>query len=131
MPEEGPLGVAVHAPAPALAGPELLVLVPAVLDEFQVLAIGDHVFGRLELWYVDGACAILVVEPVGRVVQGLAQGDIPRSHLQHLVLREEGVVLHGIRPLPVLRRLHKMQWHLADEHRGGLDVNALVLEAHH
>ena len=42
-PEGRPLYVAEHAPSPALGGPVLLVMVAAVLDKLEELAVGDLV----------------------------------------------------------------------------------------
>ncbi len=126
-PEAGRLGPGVFAPAPALLGPPAGLTVAAGVHELAVLAVAHQVLRRREGRDVGLEVAVLVVPAVEGVVAVLAQDDACRRARRAARWRALAAVgADG----PVLVLAHQVEGQLADEHRAGLQVDALVLDAH-
>ena len=116
------------APAPALVVPEGIVRVAAGGDELQKLAIAHQQAAGLKGRHIGRVLTVFVVPAVAFAIEGFAQGDAAGGHVHQRVARRLARVrAHG----PVGLWPHAVQPLLADQHRGGLQVDALVLHAHH
>ena len=116
-------------PGRALFLPQRVVGVATRLDESQKLLIGDEVATGLERCHRGTVPAKLVVPAVNpRIVELAPQAHVCRRNGDQRIRRR-----HARRPTgrPRRMRLHVAQLMLADEHRRGLQVDALVLDAHH
>ena len=119
------LGVAL--PAQPLLVPQAVVGVAACLDEFEELAVADQVAGGLESRNVARVFAVFVVPAVNRVVEATTESHAAGRNVDQRILRRRSRL---VARCPGRMRLRVLQRMLAHQHRRGLEVNALVLDAH-
>ncbi|MNO95872.1 hypothetical protein D3C76_875260 [compost metagenome] len=128
-PEAGHARPGILAPAPALVVPPGPGLVAARLHEGEVLGVAHQHAAGLEGGQLYVALAIFVVPAVGGVL--FAEPYPAARHRQqavggHLVTAMACFGTGG----PIRLWLHPGQGQLADQHAGGLQVDALVLYPH-
>mmetsp|Transcript_16819 Transcript_16819/g.40559 ORF Transcript_16819/g.40559 Transcript_16819/m.40559 type:complete len:746 (+) Transcript_16819:1170-3407(+) len=138
-PEPGHLGLALRGPLPSLLVPILLILIPTGTHELQELGVAHQVLRRFE-----GLDRDLRDRVRKLVVPAVQLGGLPQptlaggsgGHRQQLVggrRRPLSTQVEGPGRAHRQRRagLHQAQGRLAQDHGGRLEVDALVLDAHH
>ena len=127
-PEGGMFGAGEALPAQALLVPHAVVGVAAGLDEAEVFAVRHQITRRLESRHLGAVRAVFVVPAVDRLVEAAAQLHGAGGDVDQRVGRRLAVLGTG---LPGGMRLDVLQRVLAHQHRRGLEVDTLVLDAHH
>eukprot|EP00048_Salpingoeca_helianthica_P002629 m.58914 g.58914 ORF g.58914 m.58914 type:complete len:547 (+) comp12214_c0_seq1:992-2632(+) len=140
-PELRPLGVAEETPRPALGRPVLLLRVALAAHKLEVLAVGDFKLVGGKGSHGDLLLTVFVVPAKGGPAAGLAQGDVAGIDVDPFILGVVHAFLgvghvldgvgRGVVGREVLGALDEVDWKLANKHRAGLDMDALVLKAKH
>ncbi|MPM48295.1 hypothetical protein SDC9_95019 [bioreactor metagenome] len=127
-PEGRVAGLGKRLPRRAFLLPQRVVGVAAGLDEGEELAVGDQVAAGLEGGHVGHVSAEFVVPSVDQRFAALAaETQAGRRDVDQRVGRR-GIAFAAWRP--GWMRLHVLPVVLADQHRRGFEMDALVLDAH-
>mmetsp|Transcript_47204 Transcript_47204/g.101029 ORF Transcript_47204/g.101029 Transcript_47204/m.101029 type:complete len:352 (-) Transcript_47204:531-1586(-) len=133
-PEPGVLGLLPSHPLPALLVPVLLCGVASSLHELVELRIGHNVLGRLEgLDRNRQVVAVVDIPTIARAVHRPSDSHSFVTIKGNKFILWGGGVLRARRPevVPSLcRRANVLQGQLSQVDRGGLDVDALMLDSH-
>jgi len=126
-PEGRMFGLGEAPPAPSLLIPQAVIAIATGHDEGEELAIAGQVAGSAEGGHLRLMMAIFVVPAVPRVIQLTPQPHPARGDV-HQAIRRGGPPLAAGRPIGM--GLDEIEAMLAYQHRGGLQVDALMLDAH-